>query len=158
MKRALFTLALVLIVALGGYWICFRYATASTQAMLSVPNGSMEWLRQEYHLSDSEFAHVQQIHQAYAPKCDLMCGKIAAANERLEQVIAGSKEYSPAVDAAMAECLAVQAECRRAMLRHVYEVSAAMPAAEGSRYLKMMTARIIEPELQRDTVISQSSK
>ena len=58
----------------------------------------------------------------------------------------------------MNECVAVQAECRRALLRHVYEVSAEMPAADGARYLQMMTARIVEPGLGHESVISEPAK
>jgi 3-methyladenine DNA glycosylase Tag len=58
----------------------------------------------------------------------------------------------------MDDCVAVQAECRRALLAHVYAVSAEMPPDDGARYLKMMTARIVEPGLSHQVVISQSSK
>jgi hypothetical protein len=66
--------------ALGGYFFYYRCATASTQSMLSKPNGEMEWLREEYHLSDAQFSRIVELHRQYAPKCDLMCQKIAQAN------------------------------------------------------------------------------
>ena len=87
-----------------------------------------------------------------------MCEKIAKANARLDQFIKASRTFTPEVDAAMNECVTVQAECRRALLRHIYEVSAEMPAGDGARYLQMMTARIVEPGLSHESVISQSPK
>src|SRR5438128_1954226 len=123
MKRALLIVALAVALAVGGYFTYFHCATASTQAMLSGPEGGMEWLRREYHLSDAQFANIRQMHREYAPKCGAMCSRIAKANERLEQLIAENKTYTPEVEAAMNECLTVQLECRRALLQHVYAVS-----------------------------------
>ena len=158
MKNGLLILALALALAVGGYCTYYRCATAPTHAMLAAPDGEMEWLRREYHLSDAQFARIRQMHGEYAPHCDLMCGKIAKANARLDQLIKASATFTPEVDAAMSECVAVQAECRRALLWHIYDVSAEMPPEDGARYLRMMTARIVEPGLSHESVISESAK
>ena len=158
MKNALLILALALAFAVGGYCTYYRCATAPTQAMLAAPGGEMEWLRREYHLSDAQFTRIRQMHGEYAPQCDLMCGKIAKANARLDQLIKASATFTPEVDGAMNECVAVQAECRRALLRHVYDVSAEMSSEDGARYLRMMTGRIVEPGLSHESVISESAK
>jgi hypothetical protein len=157
MKGA-FLILIAIAVALGGYFTYFHCATSSTRAMLSGPEGEMEWLRQEYHLSDAQYASIRQMHREYAPKCDAMCGRIAQANERLEQLIAANKTFTPEIEAAMKECLSVQSECRRALLEHIYAVSSQMSPDDGSRYLKMMGTRMIEPGIGHETVISQSSK
>jgi hypothetical protein len=157
-KKSLLILLLAAATALGGYWTYYRCATAPARTMVAQADGGMEWLRREYHLSDAQFARVQQAHREYAPKCDLMCEKIGKANARLDRVILANKTYTPEVEAAMKECLAVQGECRQALLAHVYAVSAEMPAADGARYLEMMTARIVEPGVGHAIVISQSAK
>lgn len=158
MGKGLLIIALAAAVAIGGYCTYYRSITAPTQAMLSGPDGEMEWLRREYHLSDAQFSRIQQMHRAYAPKCDLMCEKIAAANARLSQLIIASKSYTPEVEAAMKECLAVQGECRQALLAHVYAVSAGMSPADGAHYLEMMKSRIVEPGVSHAAVISESAK
>lgn len=144
--------------AFAGYWIYYQCATAPARSMLTQSGGEMEWLRHEYHLSDAQFSRIRELHREYAPMCDLMCEKIARANDRLDQLIKASKTFTPEVDTAINECVTVQAECRRALLRHIYEVSAEMSAEDGARYLKMMTARIVEPGLSHESVISESSK
>ncbi|HYR57913.1 MAG TPA: periplasmic heavy metal sensor [Chthoniobacteraceae bacterium] len=156
--KGLLVIALTLAAALGGYFSYYRCATARTQAMLTRADGGMEWLRDEYHLSDAQFARVRQVHADYAPKCDLNCGRIAKANARLGALIEANKTFTPELDAAMNECATVQAECRRALLRHIYEVSAEMSPADGARYVQMMAARIVEPGLAHTAVISQSAK
>jgi hypothetical protein len=158
MRNGLLVIALAMAVAVGGYCTYYRCAIAPTHAMLARPGGEMEWLRHEYHLGDAQFAHIQELHREYAPRCDVMCEKIAKANARLDQLIKANKTFTPEVDAAMKECVAVQAECRRALLEHVYVVSAEMSPEDGARYLQMMTARIVEPGLSHQTVISESAK
>lgn len=158
MRKGLLIIALAVVVAIGGYCTYYHCATAQTQAMLSGPDGGMEWLRREYHLSDAQFTRIQQMHREYAPKCDLMCEKIAKANARLDQLILANKTYTPEVEAAMKDCLAAQGECRQALLAHVYAVCAEMPAADGARYLEMMKSRIVEPGVAHTAVISESAK
>ena len=118
----------------------------------------MQWLRSEYHLSDEQFARIQQVHREYSPKCDLMCAKIMRANANLNRLISANKSVTPEVSAAMKECLSVQNECREAMLGHIYAVSAEMTPADGARYLEMMKTRVVEPALGHSAVISESSK
>src|SRR5437899_11264071 len=113
--KVLLVIALALVTGMGGYFAYYRCATAPTQAMLTRADGGMEWLRDEYHLSDAQFARIRQMHADYAPTCDVMCEKIANANARLDELIKANKRFTPELDAAMSECVTVQAECRRAL-------------------------------------------
>jgi hypothetical protein len=158
MKRAFIVIFIAAVVASAGYWISYRCATASTESMLTKPGGEMEWLKCEYHLSDAQFARIRQLHRDYAPTCDLMCAKITKANNRLDELVSANRTVTPEVAAAMKECLTAQAECREAMLGHVYAVSAEMSPQDGTRYLQMMKTRIVEPALPHSAVISESSK
>jgi len=158
MKNAWLVIAAALVFASVGYFVYYKWETAPMQAMANDPDGGMEWLRNEYHLGDAQYSRVQQMHREYAPRCDLMCEKIAKANARLEHLIDANKTFTPEIDAAMNECVSVQAECRRELLRHVYAVSAEMSPDDGARYLQMMAARIVEPGLSHETVISKSAK
>lgn len=158
MKRGLLVILMALAAALGGYAIYFHRATAAAQAMLAQPGGEMEWLRREFHLTDAQFARIREMHRAYAPKCGLMCARIADANARLDALIDASGAVTPEVAAALQESAAVQEECRRALLGHVYAVAAEMPPADGARYRRMMKARLIQPGMSSESVISESSK
>jgi hypothetical protein len=158
MKKAIIVFFLAAAVGFAGYSISYRCATAPAESMLTKPGGEMEWLKCEYHLSDAQFTRIQQLHQQYAPTCNLMCEKIAKANDRLDQIVSTNRTVTPEVTAAMKDCLAAQTECREAMLGHVYAVSAEMSPEDGARYLQMMKARIVEPALPHSAVISQSPK
>lgn len=158
MKHVLLVTLLIVTIAVAGYWTYYRGATAHTRSMLHGAEGEMEWLRREYHLSDVQFERIKQIHQEYAPKCERLCQKIAKANARFHEVTRANKTYTPEVEAAMKECLAIQGECRQALLAHVYDVSAQMPTAEGERYLEMMRTRLIMPSVGHQAAIAGAEK
>jgi hypothetical protein len=158
MKKGLFTILLAVAVAVGGYWIYFRGATMPMQSMLAQPRGEMEWLRREYHLTDLQFARVMQVHGDYAPHCDAMCAKIAEANTHLNELIKANSKLTAEVQAAFEQCATVQSDCRRALLAHIYAVSAEMSPADGARYLEMMKSRVIEPGVEHGAVFSESAK
>ena len=158
MKRALLIIILAVAVAVGGYWIYFRCATMPTQTMLVQPGGEMEWLRREYHLTDAQFARVMQVHGDYSPHCEAMCAKIAKANAHLNELIESNSKLTPEVQAAFEQCAAVQSDCRRALLAHIYAVSAEMSPADGARYLDMMKSRVIEPAVDHESIISMSAR
>lgn len=156
--KTLLVLAIALGVSLGGYFTYYQCVTKPTREMLTRVGGEIEWLRDEYRLSDAQFNRIRKLHDEYAPQCDLLCEKIGKANARLAQLIKTNGTFTPELDAAVTECFAVQAECRRALLRHIYEVGAEMSPKEGARYVQMMTARIVEPGLPHTTVMSDSAK
>ena len=158
MKKGLLIILLAVAAAAGGYRTYFRCATMPVQSMLTQPGGEMEWLRREYRLTDAQFARVKQVHGEYAPSCDAMCARIAKANAHLNELIQANSTLTPEVQVAFEQCAAVQADCRRALLAHIYAVSAEMSPADGARYLEMMKSRVIEPGVDHKAVISESAK
>jgi hypothetical protein len=154
----LLLVGLALLAALGGYTVCYRWMTGASRSMLAGPDAGMQWLRQEYHLTETQFVKVQDLHRQYTPKCEAMCDDINKANAHFREVLKKNARYSPEVDAALAECASVQASCRHALLQHAYAVSAEMSPEEGRRYLGMMAVRVIEPGMTQESLISQSPK
>lgn len=155
MKAGLLVVVTALVLAVGGYYIYYHAAMAPTKGMLADSEGNLEWLRREYHLDDAQFDRIRELHREYAPVCDRMCARIAKSNKNLEALIEAHNTVTPEVEAAMNDCVAAQGECRRAMLRHVYAVSAEMSPANGKRYLEMMTVRIVQPGLRHEAIISR---
>ena len=153
--RGLVILLVAVVIAITGYAIYYGSATAKAKAMLREPAGEMEWLRREFRLSDAQFERIAKMHREYAPACAVMCAKIARSNERLDALIAANRTPTPEVRAALHESTVVQEECRQAMLGHVYAVCAEMPAEQGTRYLKMMKARLVEHGLHTDLAVSK---
>jgi hypothetical protein len=126
--------------------------------MAQAPNGELQWLRREFHLSDAQFKNIEGLQSAYAPVCDEMCRRIMEANSKVGQLVSDNREVTPELEAAIREAGVVQQDCRRQMLAHIYRVSAQMDPAEGQRYLRMMKSRVIEPALSSDTAIRPATE
>ena len=155
MKRPLFFLLAALAAALLGYGIAYEAATRPAKAMLCAPDGGMAWLRQEYHLTPAQFAKVEQMHADYRPTCEQMCMRIAASREKVDALIAANPTVTPETEVALREWALLQNECRLAMLRHVYAVSAEMPPAEGKRYVAMAAARLVTPGMAHTSLLEK---
>ena len=119
-------------VAYGGFYFA---GTARSRQMLQSPEPELAWLKQEYHLSDAEFARISKLHDAYLPQCGVRCQQVAEINMKLEHVLAGSTNVTPEIKSLLDERAQVLAKCQSEMLEHFYEVSRTMPEDEGKRYL-----------------------
>jgi hypothetical protein len=97
----------------------------------------LAWLRQEFRLNQAEMQRVRQLHDGYLPKCREMCGRIAAKQKEVEASLA-SGTNTTSTEQKLVELGALRAECQGQMLRHFEEVSRAMPAEQGKRYLTEM--------------------
>lgn len=97
----------------------------------------LAWLRREFRLSDSEMQRIRQLHEGYLPKCREMCGRISAKQKEVEAALANGSTTNSA-EQKLIELGTLRAECQAQMLRHFEEVSRAMPADQGKRYLAEM--------------------
>lgn len=150
--------ALALLVAVLGsafaYCLYFYCATQPVQAMMSKPEGEMEWLRREFALTDAQFTKIKALHESYRPKCALMCQRITAANVQVDSLIEKNQTVTPEIENALKRASAVQEECGQAMLVHIYAVSAQMNPESGRHYLEMMRPRLVRVGLRSTMVIS----
>ena len=155
MKRALLILLVTGVVSLAAYFVSYELATRRSKSLLEHPDCGVMWLRDQYHLTDSQFAKVTKMHEDYRPTCERMCQRIAAANDKVNMLVASNRTVTPETEAALKEWALLQHECRTAMLRHVYAVSAEMSPEDGQRYIKMATERIIEPGMAHMSLLSK---
>lgn len=103
----------------------------------------LEWLRQEFNLSATEYERVSALHLGYLPTCELLCGKIAAARGKVRELILADRSVTPELEAALREEAALRAECQTAMLRHLYETAAALPPEKAGAYLEAMLPEVL---------------
>jgi hypothetical protein len=135
MKRTLLILVTGFALALAAYAGLFLARTAPVQA--DAPDDLL-WLRQEFSLSEQEFARIRELHEGYLPDCAAMCARIAAANRDLEQLVLSTNAITPQITEKLAEIGRIRQECQTRMLAHFYAVSRAMPPEQGRRYLTQM--------------------
>ena len=137
-KRSFITVVLTLVASaalfVGSYVIAQRLCAKH----MSNSADDLDWLRQEFRLSDAEMVRVRDLHEGYMPKCAEMCKQIAAKKQELESALAGATNVTTAAEQKLSELGALRAQCQAQMLRHFVEVSQAMPPEQGRRYLAEM--------------------
>jgi hypothetical protein len=116
----------------------YQLATRICAKQMAASADELDWLRQEFRLSDTEMTRVRELHGGYMPKCAEMCKEIAAKKREVEATLAGATNVSAAAEQKLAELGALRARCQTQMLRHFVEVSQAMPPEQGRRYLAEM--------------------
>ena len=134
------------------------FCTRDLRQMAAAPNGEIEWLRQEFHLSDAQFKKIEALQSAYAPVCNEMCRRITDANSKLDRLVSENRGVTPELEAAIREAGLVQEDCHKQMLAHIYRVSAQMNPADGQNYLRLMKSRVIEPALSSDTAVRAATE
>ncbi len=112
------------------HYICIQRAAKSTD--------DLDWLRMEFRLSDADLTRIRTLHDGYLPKCGENCMNIAAKKSELAQAIAVGTNTVTRLDQLRAEVIALRVHCQSEMVAHFDEVSRAMPAGQGERYLAEM--------------------
>lgn len=135
MRRGFLILGLGVTAAVAAYFCVYLAGTTGPRTWLQNRQPELVWLKQEFKLSDAEFARVSQLHEAYLPQCRERCRLIRQMNEQLSRLLATSSGVTPAVETALAERATMRGECQAAMLKHFFEVSRTMPPEQGRRYL-----------------------
>lgn len=134
----------------SSYFVGRRVCTACAVRQ----SDSLEWLRQEFHLSDAEMARVHALHDSYMPECAEMCAQIAAKKQELDEALAGATNISATAKQKLTELAVLRSECQARMLEHFIEVSRAMPPEQGRRYLSEMERLTIDAHEQTEQTMS----
>lgn len=135
MRRGFLILGSGVIVAVIAYYCFYLAGTSGPRTWLQSRQPELVWLKQEFKLSDAEFARLSQLHEAYLPLCKERCRLIRQMNDNLGQLLATTSDVTPAVESALAERAKMRSECQTVMLKHFFEVSRTMPPEQGKRYL-----------------------
>lgn len=153
MRRGFVILVLGLAAAAVAYCSLYLLGTTGPRAWLQSRQPELVWLKQEFKLTDAEFARVRQLHESYLPKCRERCLRIQAMNQELSDLLAKGAEVTPVVESVLADRARLRAECEAAMLKHFLQVSRSMPAEQGKRYL----AWVQEQTCLREQMMDSSS-
>jgi Heavy-metal resistance len=98
----------------------------------------LNWLRNEFHLSDADMARVRQLHEGYMPQCAEMCAQLAAKKADVAAALTNGTNVTVEAQKKLTEFGELRVQCQMQMLQHFINVSHAMPPAEGRRYLSEM--------------------
>jgi len=138
MNRSLVILLAALTLGLALFGGSYAVSRRVCERCMAKSVSDLEWLQQEFHLSNAEMARIQKLHEGYLPQCAEMCAKIAAKKSELAAALNGSTNFNPVARQKLAELAALRAQCQAQMLQHFVEVSRTMPPEQGRRYLAEM--------------------
>lgn len=154
MKRPVLILVFALLAAgalFGSSYFLGRHVCEACDAKSA---DTLDWLRQEFHLSDPEMARIRQLHNGYLPKCAEMCARIAAKKQELDAALADGTNVNAVAKQKLTELAVLRSQCQAQMLEHFIEVSKAMPPEEGRRYLSEMERLTIGSHEQTEQTMS----
>ena len=137
MNKGIICLVAILLSSVAAYCAYFGWATAQS------PDEPLEWLQSEYDLSDETVTRVAQAKEAYLPGCREMCRRLAEARKELAQRSSSTTATSSEITEAYAAVNAIEEECIRMSLDHVFTVAAMMPESQGERYRERMVTALL---------------
>lgn len=115
----------------------------ATSRMLSLPSDTvseqarLDWLAHEFALTPDALATIRRLKADYAPICADHCAAIAVADRSLADATTAAARAS-----AEAELDRLRKVCADSTRRHLADVAACMPPAQGRRFLEMMEPRV----------------
>jgi hypothetical protein len=135
-NRGLLFAICVLVAGLASFGLT-RWIAAPTAAEMT---DEISWMRDEFHLSPTQTAAIEKLHDDYFPVCMEHCRLVAKARKSLAT--------APAADqpAAQAELLRLETVCQDATRAHLQRVAAVMPPDEGERFLALVLPKLTHLE------------
>jgi len=154
MKRSILILAIALLAASALFASSYFMSRRVCAMCTAQSTDNLDWLRQEFHLNDADMARMHALHDGYLPKCAEMCAKIAAKKQELDAALVNASTVSPEAKQKLTELAELRSECQAQMLEHFMEVSQAMPAEQGRRYLSEMERLTVGAHEQTEQTMS----
>ena len=143
MRHPILILAAGLAVAVAAYCGVYYSGTANCCHMEHGKTPELAWLKQEFHLSDTEFKRITEMHEAYLSGCAERCRRIDQQNAEVARLLAATNTITPEIEKALKQSALLRADCQTKMLQHFYDVSRTMPPEEGKRYLAWVQQQTI---------------
>lgn len=156
MRRGFIILALGLVGAVVAYCCLYLTGTSSKRELMRSEQPELAWLKQEFNLTDAEFARVSELHATYLPQCREMCRRIDGQKMKLQKLLAAASTMTLEIESAITESARLRVECQRNMLRHFFDVSRMMPPEQGKRYLDWVTEKTFQPDYGMGQVTDDS--
>ena len=141
-KYLLATLALIAAVAGATWLVSYRMSTEPAIREAVQKRDALEWLRNDFDLSDAQFAAVRRLHDSYAVVCEDHCRAIQEAAQRRSALKAQASPEPAALAAAEKKLEELRMVCENAIATHVREVAAQMSEPQGRRYLALVLPKI----------------
>jgi hypothetical protein len=156
MKRGLWILAAAVLAGLAGFIVTRSQCDCTIPEKIAAYDRQsqlpeLEWLRQEFKLTDEQFAKVSELHLAYRPTCEDLCAKVMASQTKMKKLVGVGTQVSPELKAALQEHATLHVECQTAMLNHLYQTATCLSLDQARHYLDAMLPQVIEMVMEPET-------
>lgn len=158
MKRALILLTSLLAAAALAYGLSRWYFVhgPATPPQANDAADPLLWLQRDLGVDPYTLARVKAAHKAYQPQCASLCLAIAKANARVRTLMEQSRAMTPELETAIRDAQQCHADCRTAMLRHIYETAALLPPDAAAPYLHAVTGHLVAEGVCIDEVMEKN--
>lgn len=153
MKRGYLILSGILFLSVAAYATYYCIAVQPVRALAEGEDAALEWMFREFDAGPAEAEQIRKLHAEHDAICVGLCEDLAARNQQLLDRMRAATEVTPEIDQALRKAAELREECRRATLKHIYEVSELLPADQAERYRKMMTARLVGHGFHHHTAV-----
>ncbi len=144
MKHLLGTIAVLVLAAAAMGWVCYHLSADPAMHAAAEKGDAMQWLRDDFHLDDRQFAAIRELHAAYAGTCAEHCRMIQEATTARQALEAARTSDPAALAAAGRRVQELRTICESAIAAHVRKVAALMSPADGRRYLALVLPKIAD--------------
>ncbi len=144
MKRATMILCGILLVGVAVSQAVFWIAHANVHAIAHSSSPELEWLKREFEIEGEQWEAIRNLHLIHDKQCIAYCEELDASNEELLKLMRASREITPELEESLRRATDLRERCRKATLKHIYDVSREMSPEAGGRYLEMMTMHLID--------------
>jgi hypothetical protein len=144
MRYLLSTIALLVFAAAATGLLCYRLSSDASLHAAAMKGDAMQWLRDDFHLDDRQFAAIRELHEAYAGTCAEHCRLIQEATKARDALAAAQGCDAAALAAAGRQVQEMRAVCESAIAAHVRKVAALMAPEDGRRYLALVLPKIAD--------------
>src|SRR3954449_2598973 len=112
MKRFILILVFGLFLCTAAYVGAYRLRMAPVRNLVAKPAPELGWLKEEFHVSDAEFARISNLHAAYQSHCAEMCRRIDAKNAEIKEALAHANEMKPEIAQKLVEAQQLRTACQ----------------------------------------------
>jgi Spy/CpxP family protein refolding chaperone len=140
LRNLLITIALVVVAAGGGAWVCARYVVSHHAEGSSLH----DMVHKDLDLTPDQSRRLDAIEKRYAVERTRHEEDIRAANRELALAIQKGEKDSPEVDAAIDHLHVAMGALQKATIAHVFEMRAVLTPDQARKFDKEITATLTQ--------------
>ncbi len=142
LRNLLITIALVVVAAGGGAWLCARYVVTHHAQAPSLH----DMVHENLDLTPDQSRRLDAVEKAYAVERARLEGEVRAANRELATAIRKGEKDSPELNAAIDHLHMAMGALQKATIGHVFDMRAVLTPQQARTFDAEITSALTEEE------------